>query len=108
MQSELLNTFGVPTVSAAIAGMGTYLLIRRDFRHWGAALTTMGCAVLVGVTSLYVFYLPVFAFLAAAAAYLGTRRRVRVDLALAASAVTLISGLAFSALIITVALADMG
>lgn len=108
MRSDDLLVLSVPVGSAVFAGVGTYLLTRRDFRGRGTVLATMGCAILVGATSWFAFFFPFLAFLVAAVAYLVMRRLVRVGPALAVSAVTLVGGLVVSELAMNAALDSMG
>lgn len=80
------------------AGVIAYLLARRDLSPKWAALTAVGCGVVVGATSLFVIYLAPLSFIAAAAAYLVLRRRLSVKHALVASATTFAGLLAASVL----------
>jgi ABC-type glycerol-3-phosphate transport system permease component len=107
MSSDVLIIFAATGGCAAVAGAATYALARRDLRRRGAVLAAVGCALLVGATSLFIPYLPMFAFLVAAATYLVVRRRFRVGHALAGAAVILIGGLAFSVLTMIAALNSM-
>lgn len=94
--------------TAVLTGAGTYMLTHRDFSRRGRVLAAIGCAILVGATSLYIPYLPVLAFLAAAAAYLVIRRLIRVGPApLVLAAVVLVGGLAFCVLTMITALNNM-
>lgn len=108
MQSDALIIFAASGGCAAVAGAATYPLARLDLRRRSAVLAAVGCAVLVGATSLFIPYLPVFAFLVAAVTYLVIRRRFRVGHALAGATVILIGGLAFSVLTMIAALDSMG
>ena len=108
MQSDTLIIFAATGGCAAIAGAGTYPIARLDLSRRGAILAAVVCALLVGMASLFIPYLPVFAFLAAAAVYLVIRRRFQTRHALAGATVILLGGLAFSVLTMIVALDNMG
>ncbi|MFV2173528.1 hypothetical protein ACFHW2_25200 [Actinomadura sp. LOL_016] len=107
MQSDLLVIIGLISGSAAIAGVVSYLLTRRDFPGWSAVLVAAAAAVLVGAASIFTLYLAPFAFLVAAAAYLVIRRLFRAGPALIGATLTLFGGLAASVLMIFVALSTM-
>jgi hypothetical protein len=108
MRTDDLLALSVPVGSAVFAGLGTYLLTRRDFRGRGTAPASIGCALLVGAASWFAFIFPLFTFLVAAAAYLVTRRLIRVGPALAVSAVALVCGLVLSEIVMINALNSMG
>jgi hypothetical protein len=74
---------------AAGAGVVAYQLVRHDVSRSRAVLVTAGSAVLVASGFVLVLYLAPAAFLAAAAVYWVTKRVVRINHALLASALTL-------------------
>jgi hypothetical protein len=106
--SDVLAILAYFVPMIGLSGLGTYLLIRRDFRGRYTKLVTMSCAILVGATSWLGFVFSFFAFLVAAAVYLVMRRLVRAGPALAVSAVVLVGGLIYSVLAMTAALDHMG
>ena len=108
MRVDDLLVLSVPVGSAVLAGVGTYLLTRRDFRVRTSVLAGVGCAVVVGGGTWLAFFFAFFAYLVAAAAYLVLRRLVRVGPALAISAVALVGALAMATLAMVIALDGMG
>lgn len=107
MNADTLLIVAMLTGCAAFAGAVTYALVGRDLRGGSRVAAALISAVLVGVTSLFVLYLSVLAFLACAAAYLVVRRLLRPALALAASGVVLLGGLFCAVVIMSIALSEM-
>jgi hypothetical protein len=93
--------------SAAFAGAVAAVVTRRDLRGGGRAAVSLTCALLVGASSLFIPYLPVFAFLGAVVAYLILRRLFSARLALTASGGLLLGGCSFSVLLMMAALSNM-
>lgn len=93
MDPDLLLTLPFRIGGTLLAGIVTFLLARRDVGGQGTALATAGCVVLMGAGSVFSPLLPFFIFIVAAAVYLVLRQRIRVDVALAVSAVVLAGGL---------------
>jgi hypothetical protein len=110
MQSQILGlllALSMLVGSAAVAGVGTYLLTRRDLHGKGAALATTVCAILIGVSSWFAPFFAVFVFIGAAVAYLVMRRLVRVGPALAVAALILVGGLTVAELVMIAGLNSM-
>ncbi len=93
--------------SAAFAGGVAFVVTRGDLQGEGRAVAAVVCALLVGITSLYIPYLPVLAFLGVVVVHLILRRLVPVRLALIASGVLLLGGCSFSVLVMMAALQSM-
>lgn len=106
--SDVLGISAYFLTMSGLAGLGTYLLVRRDFSGRYTAVLTISCAILVGATSWLGFVFSFFAFLAAAVVYLVLRRLVRIGLALIVSAVVLAGGLVSSVVAMNAALINMG
>ena len=102
---DLIITLDV--VFAVLAGASGYLLTRRDLSRRSAVLVGVGCAVMVGLSFLFVVYLAVFAFIAAAVAYLVLGRRLSAKQSLAASATAFTGMLAASVVVMSFALSSM-
>jgi hypothetical protein len=107
MSSDLLLIIGMVAGGAAFSGVVAYFVVGRDLEGRSRVLAALACAVMVGLTCLYIPYLPVLGFLGAAAGYLVLRRLVRVHLALAGGAVLLFGACAMSVLTMVAALSSM-
>lgn len=81
-----------------LPGVVTYVITRRDFPAWGAALATAGCVILMVVGAWLGFVFAFFAYFAAPIVYLGMRHllRARPALSLALATVTLLASLALA------------
>ncbi|MDM4719752.1 hypothetical protein QTQ03_09245 [Micromonospora sp. WMMA1363] len=96
-----LATVAAPAVMGLVAlltGMTAYLLFLRDLGRRRAALAAAGAAAVVTASFLFVVYLAVIAFIAAAGVYLLVRVRLRVNPALILMGTTVSGLLAASAL----------
>ncbi|MEW2359650.1 hypothetical protein [Spirillospora sp. NPDC029432] len=107
MNSDDLIIIGMLAGSTAFTGAIAYWLGGRDLKGTGRVSMALVSAVLVGLTSLLVPYLPVLAFLATALIYLVVRNLLKPGLALAASAVVFLGGLACAVLLMGFALSSM-
>jgi hypothetical protein len=109
MSSDLLLIIGIVAGCAAFSGVVAYFVVGRDLegRSRVLAALALACAVLVGMTCLYIPYLPVLGFLGAAAGYLVLRHLVRVRVALAGAAVLLFGACSLSVLTMVAALSSM-
>ncbi|WP_395105281.1 hypothetical protein [Actinomadura sp. SCN-SB] len=107
MHSDDLIVIGMLAASLVLAGTLTFALIGRDLQGSARVGVSLLSALLVGLTSLFVPWLPLLAFLATAAGYLVMRRMIRPGLALAASAVVLFGGLSGAAALMAAALTSM-
>jgi hypothetical protein len=102
-----LATVAAPAVVGLVAlltGAVAYLVFLRDLGRWRAALAAAGAAVVVAASFLFVVYLAVIAFIAAAGVYLLVRLRLRINAALILMGTTLSGLLAASALVFWVSL----
>ncbi|XRQ09257.1 hypothetical protein ACN3XK_74495 [Actinomadura welshii] len=93
--------------STALAGGVAFAVTGRDLRGAGRVAVALGCALLVGATSLFIPWLPAFAFAGTAVAYVVLRRLFSATAALAASGVLLFGGCSFSVLLMMAALETM-
>jgi hypothetical protein len=83
---------------ALASGAVAYLMFRRDLGHRRATLAATGTAAVVTASFLFVLYLAVVAFIAAAGAYLLLRTRLRIGPSIVLMGTTLSGLLAASAL----------
>jgi len=107
MHSDDLIVIGMLVAGFVLAGTVTFALTGRDLKGSARAGVSLLSALLVGLTSLFVPWLPLLAFLATAAAYLVMRRMIKPGLALAASAVVLFGGLSGAAALMAAAMHSM-
>ena len=107
MNSDDLIIFVMLGSSFVFTGAIAYALSGRALRGPARVRTSLIAAVLVGLTSVYVPWLPFLAFLATAAAFLVMRRLLKPAHALAASGVILLGGLSFAVLLMVSALNTM-
>jgi len=107
MNTDDLIIAGMLGGSTVLAGILTFVLIGYDVKGASRVASSLLTALLVGVTSLFVPWLPLLAFLAAAVGYLVIRRLAKPGLALAASGAVLIGGLSGAVALMSVALNSM-
>jgi hypothetical protein len=94
-------------VAALFSGAVAYLVLRRDLGRRRAAPAAAGAALVVAACFLFVVYLAVIAFVAAAGAYLLLRTRLRIGPALILMGSTLSGLLAAAGVAFWAALASM-
>lgn len=94
-------------VAALFTGAVAYLVLRRDLGERRAASAAAGAALVVAVCFLFVVYLAVIAFVAAAGVYLLLRTRLRTGPALILMGSTLSGLLAAAGVAFWAALASM-
>jgi hypothetical protein len=102
-----LATLAVPAAMGFVAlfsGAVAYLVFLRDLGPRRTALAAAGAAAVVTASFLFVVYLAVIAFIAAAGVYLLLRIRVRIAPALILMGTTLSGALAASALVFWISL----
>jgi hypothetical protein len=113
LRAKVFDIIALPLYLLAMTtlpGAITYVLTRRDFPAWGAALATAGCVILVALGAWIGFVFAFIAFFGAPIVYLAMRHlvRARPALTLAVSTLALIGGLGLAAVMMSRALTGMG
>jgi hypothetical protein len=107
MSSDDLFIIAMILGSAVAAGAITFALTGRDFKGTGRVLASLLSTFLVGATTTFVPWLPLLVFLGTMVVYLVMRHLLKPGLALAASAVVLLGGLALAVAAMAAALSTM-